>query len=509
MNISNVLLLAVLLSSFGSAERQDSGIVNGREAKPHSKPYMASVQQGGHHICGGFLVSESFVMTAAHCFTWGKNLTVLLGAHDLHKKDGSVRIAVKFYHIHPGFDSETLYNDILLLQLEKPAPMSRTIQQISLPKTDKDVKPKTVCNVAGWGRTGDKKPAQQHLMEANVTTVDRKVCKTAWGKKGITAKMLCAGGSVDQKGFCQGDSGGPLVCKKTAAGIVSFMEYSRCSSPSKPNVYTQVSRYLPWINCIMKSLPQAFLVVPNRFFGSVCFFDVLPAFFGEEIVNGKKAKKNSLQYMVSVQQNGKHLCGGFLISPNFVLTAAHCDHRTLTVVLGSHNIKNQNIQRFKVEQKYKHPLYNNVESGSDIMLLQLSKNVTFSRNIKKVQIPLKAKTIKANSKCLVAGWGRNQTEGKTVTDLLVAEVETIDIKVCRQQWNQKKIPENIICAGGFRSNKGACQGDSGGPLVCSGLAVGIVSFNFKNNCKYPNLPNVYTEVSKFLPWIRKITKTGY
>uniref|UniRef100_A0A8C9R5N9 trypsin n=1 Tax=Scleropages formosus TaxID=113540 RepID=A0A8C9R5N9_SCLFO len=231
------------LKALRPPERLDSGIVNGRAARPHSRPYMASVQQDDNHICGGFLVSESFVMTAAHCST-GKNLTVLLGTQDLRKKQGSVRIRVKFYHFYPGYDDVLLRNDILLLQLEEPA-RGGTIQKIALPKKDRDVKPKTLCSVAGWGKTKDRGPVQQHLMEANVTAVDRKVCKTAWGAR-VTANMLCAGGS--------GDSGGPLVCKNAAEGIVSFFEKGECGSPTKPNVYTQVSRYLPWIKSIMKSI---------------------------------------------------------------------------------------------------------------------------------------------------------------------------------------------------------------------------------------------------------------
>ncbi|KPP57359.1 urokinase-type plasminogen activator-like [Scleropages formosus] len=417
----------------------------------------------------------------------GKNLTVLLGTQDLRKKQGSVRVRVKFYHFYPGYDDVLLRNDILLLQLEEPA-RGGTIQKIALPKKDRDVKPKTLCSVAGWGKTKDRGPVQQHLMEANVTAVDRKVCKTAWGAR-VTANMLCAGGSVDRKGFCKGDSGGPLVCKNAAEGIVSFFEKGECGSPTKPNVYTQVSRYLPWIKSIMKTS------------------------FGGEIVHGKKAAKNFLRFMASVQREGKHVCGGFLISPKFVLTAAHCDKGgNMTVVLGTHNLKmERNIQIFRVVRKYRHPKYEDVLSGNDIMLLQLSKPVPLSKTVKKVNIPVKDKAVKADSACVVAGWGKNETRGRKVADLLFATVKTIGSKECQRAWDavKVKLPADTICAGGYESNKGACQGDSGGPLVCSGLAVGIVSFNLLGNCDYPNVPNVYTQISKFLPWIKKTTKSTF
>uniref|UniRef100_A0A8C7QFD7 trypsin n=1 Tax=Oncorhynchus mykiss TaxID=8022 RepID=A0A8C7QFD7_ONCMY len=98
----------------------DSGIVNGEKTKTNSKPYMVSVQERNketektEHMCGGFLVSDNFVMTAAHCV----NLMVVVGAHDISRQESSARkIDVKYYHIHPGYNSKTFQNDIMLLQV--------------------------------------------------------------------------------------------------------------------------------------------------------------------------------------------------------------------------------------------------------------------------------------------------------------------------------------------------------------------------------------------------------
>ncbi|XP_061093810.1 tryptase-2-like [Conger conger] len=118
-----LFLLTTLLPLLVLTAQQDSSIVNGREAKPHSRPYMVSVQQNKRHKCGGFLVSDSFVMTAAHCLTWRQNLTVLLGAHDISENQKSNRAEVKFYHIHPGFEADTLKNDIMLLQGDSGGPL--------------------------------------------------------------------------------------------------------------------------------------------------------------------------------------------------------------------------------------------------------------------------------------------------------------------------------------------------------------------------------------------------
>ncbi|CAL8268565.1 unnamed protein product [Arctogadus glacialis] len=226
---------------------------------------------------------------------------------------------------------------------------------------------------------------------------------------------------------------------------------------------------------------------------------------GGEIINGKEVPPKSLQYMVSVQNNGKHFCGGFLIRKDIVLTAAHCDIKTktnVTVVLGTNDLRkiDERTMRYNVK-KCKHADYKEPLNGSDIMMLKLSR----PSKIKPIKLPIKLpnKKIKKNTTCLVAGWGKIKSQGPKVSKLYEVDVATIDRRKCQLEWAKvkKTLPANIICAGGYKTKKGACQGDSGGPLVCNKMAVGIVSFNLDNNCDYPNVPNVYTDIIKFLPWI--------
>ncbi|CAL8254015.1 unnamed protein product [Merluccius merluccius] len=222
-----------------------------------------------------------------------------------------------------------------------------------------------------------------------------------------------------------------------------------------------------------------------------------------EIIKGTEVPPKSLQYMASVQNNGKHFCGGFLIRKDIVLTAAHCDskeHSNVTVVLGTNDLSrvDENTMRYNVK-KFKHHDYKEVSLGNDIMMLKLSR----PSRIKPIKLPNKKTKIKARTTCFVAGWGYTENNGHTVDKLRMANVSTIDRNTCQQPWGKvkKTLPANIICAGGYGTDKGACQGDSGGPLVCNKVAVGIVSFNLRGNCAYPNVPNIYTEISKFVAWI--------
>ncbi|XP_041862446.1 mast cell protease 1A-like [Melanotaenia boesemani] len=229
---------------------------------------------------------------------------------------------------------------------------------------------------------------------------------------------------------------------------------------------------------------------------------------GGKIIHGQKAPKNSLQYMVSVQDDEGHVCGGFLITPDFVMTAAHCGEIKLThVILGTHNIKRNNYVKREIEMTYMHPKYNPKKIKCDIMLLKLAVEADLNERVHTIPIPKFKKKALVNQTCSVAGWGKINPWNSGVSVLRVVNVSVIDPEFCKKEW--EVLPPNVICAGGSGTYKGTCNGDSGGPLVCNGMAVGIVSFGSSSDCIYPDLPNVYTDISRYVVWINKILKDNY
>ncbi|XP_052446190.1 granzyme B(G,H)-like [Carassius gibelio] len=252
MTIISLLLLASLLPHLTFTARVNVGIVNGREAKPHSRPYMVSVQAKEQHICGGFLISDKYVMTAAHCRNNSPVVTVVLGAHNLKKSENSVRYTVDSYYDHPNYTKGFYFNDILLLKLYKKVQLNDNIKWISLPAEGSVIETGSVCSVAGWGLLETKGKKSDHLMEIDVKVMNNTECERKWGKKHFsTLQMMCVHG---KGASCDGDSGGPLVCGNTAVGVTSFGQRDLCNSPKLPDVYTKISAYLPWIKKIIKEI---------------------------------------------------------------------------------------------------------------------------------------------------------------------------------------------------------------------------------------------------------------
>ncbi|XP_026102994.1 complement factor D-like [Carassius auratus] len=252
MTIISLLLVTSLLPHLTLTAHVNVGIVNGSEAKPHSRPYMVSIQSNGIHVCGGSLISDQWVLTAAHCWNRNQTLTVVVGAHVLREIKNSDHIGVKSYIQHKSYSVDFNFNDIMLLRLQEKVNINNNyVKSISLPKNEEDVEANTLCSVAGWGRLEIEGPMSDRLMEANVTIMNKSECYKRWGNLFLEKQMMCAHG---HGGSCRYDSGGPLVCGHTAIGVTAFGNQLLCNSPKKPNVYLKISPYIKWINSTIRNV---------------------------------------------------------------------------------------------------------------------------------------------------------------------------------------------------------------------------------------------------------------
>ncbi|XP_014440966.1 complement factor D [Tupaia chinensis] len=237
-----------LLGAALCAAQPRGRILGGREAGAHARPYMASVQVNGTHVCGGALVTEQWVLSAAHCLEDAvvDEVQVLLGAHSLSRPEPSKRLYnVSRAVLHPDSRVDTIDHDLLLLQLSENASLGPAVRPLLWQQEDRDVAPGTLCDVAGWGVTTHAGHRPDRLMYAVLPVLDRATCNLRRYHDGaITERLMCA--ESNRRDSCKGDSGGPLVCGGVIEGVVT--SGSRvCGNRKKPGIYTRVASYVDWI----------------------------------------------------------------------------------------------------------------------------------------------------------------------------------------------------------------------------------------------------------------------
>ncbi|XP_044541302.1 serine protease 57-like [Gracilinanus agilis] len=226
-----------------------------------------------------------------------------------------------------------------------------------------------------------------------------------------------------------------------------------------------------------------------------------------QIVGGQEARPHSYPYAVSIQYEGEHFCGGALIRPQWVLTAAHCEvSKNLTdfkIVLGAHSLltPESTQQVFGILQAVPYPLYNSQADTSDLQLLKLNGTALLTRSVRLVSLPRWNTAVFPGTQCHVCGWGDTTGLNNPAKVLMEASVVVVTKQACNSSWNGV-INQDMVCAlGSVRGQfRGVCGGDSGGPLICQGRLQGVVSFSTPL-CGHPRFPDVYARVSTFIPWI--------
>ncbi|XP_002164641.1 chymotrypsin-like elastase family member 3B isoform X1 [Hydra vulgaris] len=237
-----------------------------------------------------------------------------------------------------------------------------------------------------------------------------------------------------------------------------------------------------------------------------------PRYQQGRVIGGTTPVRGSWPWQVLMITNNQPGCGGTLIAPNWVLTAAHCVHQTYPQqhILrgGEHNIniREGSEEDIPASALFTHPGYNPRTMDNDIALIKLSRSFRSSDFVSTACLP----TVEApaGTPCYITGWGKIAHPGQMTHLLQQGNMNVVDRRVCHNM-NSKNLPwpvtNSMVCAGdGGRSRMSGCHGDSGGPFVCNRggrwEVHGAVSHG-SSDCRSDKTYTVFANVVYFRSWI--------
>jgi len=235
-------------------------IVGGHEAAHHEWPWQVALFIDDAWFCGGSLISDEWVMTAAHCADGASYFDIMAGAHNVRASSEPHRIEITSFEgqTHPEWDSNSLYADIALVHLPEKVAFSEFIRPSCLPPAS-DANEQYVGQLTtpvGWGKNADNAGGitPDLNMVSDLPVIDPQACADYYGSI-IYSGIMCID-SAGGKGVCNGDSGGTLNIRQseggnkwTQVGVTSFVSSAGCES-GNPHGFSRVAEHLEWIETV-------------------------------------------------------------------------------------------------------------------------------------------------------------------------------------------------------------------------------------------------------------------
>lgn len=233
---------------------------------------------------------------------------------------------------------------------------------------------------------------------------------------------------------------------------------------------------------------------------------------GGQIVNGEPATECEWRWQAQLRGWSGSFCGGTLLSPEWVLTAAHCVSKpNFDVRFGDWNVSgsSSNTQTIAAAKVYQHPSYSS--SSYDFAMVKLERPVEINDCVGTACLPDVGSDVPADAECWITGWGTLRSGGGTPEILQEGMVNIVSNDDCVNKFGYSRgdIDDSMLCAQGKREDGrivDACQGDSGGPLVCrsNGRWTVYGATSWGRGCAGANYPGVWARVPEVLDWIQNL-----